>query len=186
MVVKPAPKDFVPPGVRLPGPGTLVAMATVEHAIPCGSLSVVEVFYREVLGLAPQVRGDRCVVTFQVGLAQSQTLEFFELVGMEQAEACLYDTDYDSCGYHVCIYLDEAHFEAAFHGVSGAHSVYINPQFGNAAGNGASWEEARTSCQFRVKDIRDPQSGMLALVLEHEIRCPRHAACPFVASRVAP
>ena len=42
-----------------------------------------------------------------------------------------------------------------------------------------SEREAHERGQFRVKDLRDPRSGALGLVLEHEMRSPRHIRCPF-------
>lgn len=37
--------------------------------------------------------------------------------------------------------------------------------------NVMTWEEAKACGQFRVKDIIDPKTNKLVLILEHEVRC---------------
>ena len=49
------------------------------------------------------------------------------------------------------------------------------PEFGNAMSHALAM-----SCgQFRVRDLRDPASGELGLMLELEVRSPRHISCPL-------
>lgn len=46
----------------------------------------------------------------------------------------------------------------------------MNPRF-VTIDNVLTWEEAKAIGQFRVKDIMEPKTNKLVLMLEHEIRC---------------
>jgi len=46
----------------------------------------------------------------------------------------------------------------------------VNPRF-ITVDNVKTWEEAKACGQFRVKDIIDPKTKKLVLMLEHEVRC---------------
>lgn len=84
--------------------------------------------------------------------------------------------------YHVCIYLpSEGDFEAAFRRADAAGAVFVNQRFLGGApefSSAVTWAEANACKQFRIKDMRDPQSKRLVLALEHEVRSPLHRCCP--------
>ena len=182
----------------------LVALARATHAVRPACAARVAAFYRDVLGVPCACEGGRAVVAFgrDDGDASNadtwpharawppQQLVFEERDDAPAADA--YDKDNDAKGYHVCLYLaSHDAFVAAFKRAARVGAVYVNPRFegGGKKGNkgmasAATLEDAVASAQFRVKDLKDPRSGVLGLVLEHEVRSPRHAACPFARRAV--
>jgi len=100
-----------------------------------------------------------------------------------------YDTG-ELRAYHLALYLgSDAGFERAFRKAEGAGLIYSNPRFEGGKpefSNALTWEEARISRQFRVKNLCDPQrdpgsadsAGRLGMVLELEIRAPGHVSYP--------
>ena len=89
---------------------------------------------------------------------------------------------------HLCrciVYLGDEAFELAFQRCDAAGLVWVNPRFeGGPAefASAATREEALRCGQFRLKDLRDPGSGELCLVLEHEVRSTQHKSFPCCQS----
>ena len=96
-----------------------------------------------------------------------------------------YVRDEPGAGYHLACYTaSHKAFETAFAAAERAGCLYKNerfeggrPEFGNAM-----MREVALGCgQFRVRDVRDA-NGRLVLMLELEVRSPRHISCPLFAN----
>ena len=88
-----------------------------------------------------------------------------------------------AAGYHLALYLPSTEaFSRAYSRAHAARLVYANPRFEGGPLEFASamtWAEAEACGQFRVKDLRDPSTSELGLVLELEVRSPSHCSCPI-------
>uniref|UniRef100_A0A7S3LHE7 VOC domain-containing protein n=1 Tax=Aplanochytrium stocchinoi TaxID=215587 RepID=A0A7S3LHE7_9STRA len=128
-----------------------------------------------------------------------QKLVFVESEHAPPANA--YDTE-EACTYHIAIYCSShQHFEEVFHRANQLGLLFINKRFEGGPIEFASadtLELARAAGQFRIKNLigLDPEAGKnetqssssssglrLGLVLEHEIRSPRHKCCPIRKAR---
>lgn len=168
----------------------IVAMPRVTHPCPRGHAQHIAAFYRKVLGVDASL-----AVAEETGLATAaisfraadtlplQTLEYEEQEGSPPADA--YD-QHEVFRYHVCLYLDtDEAFERAYRSAEAAGLVWVNERFEGGPirlQSARTWAEADEVGQFRVKDLRDPSSGALGIVLEHEIRCRRHTSCPLAVA----
>lgn len=185
--VRAAPAGFAPEGMHPGGTGTLVALRQLVHPIQAGAGAAAALvnFFTEVLGMPSTLSSDAmldtpsCVVPF----ASGQTLEFVEAEDAPAADA--YVRDEPGAGYHLACYTaSHKAFETAFAAAERAGCLYKNerfeggrPEFGNAM-----MREVALGCgQFRVRDVRDA-NGRLVLMLELEVRSPRHISCPLFAN----
>ena len=81
-------------------------------------------------------------------------------------------------GHHMALYLANAEsFKGAFLRLKADGIVWVNPRFSDKATtlDGALHEYR----QFRLKDIRDPDTGELLHTIEHEVRVGTHPLAPF-------
>jgi hypothetical protein len=185
-------------------------MPRAVHWVPSGSASPIASFFSRIIGCPSQVEDEvessaiglpRCVIPFETG----QELIFQEVEGsssddnnsglaggssspdgVPKASVDAYDTD-ESRAYHLALYLgSDEYFERAFLAAEAEHLLYANPRFEGGRpefSNAMTWEDARASRQFRVKDLRGPSPGQgcqgkLGLVLELEVRAPTHISYP--------
>lgn len=171
------------------GSGAVLAMPRLVHPCRVGCADRIAAFYSEIMcadGVEVVTREDgrrAAVVTFSGpggAAALTQRLEFEEAEDAPPSDA--YDHD-EARRYHLAIYTaDEAAFETAFRRAEAAGIVWVNERFEGAPPEFASpktWAEAGVCQQFRVKDLIDPRTKELGIVLEHEIRSPSHRCCPF-------
>mmetsp|Transcript_37796 Transcript_37796/g.88442 ORF Transcript_37796/g.88442 Transcript_37796/m.88442 type:complete len:82 (-) Transcript_37796:161-406(-) len=73
-------------------------------------------------------------------------------------------------------------FSRAYGRAHASRLVYSNPRFEGGPpefSNAVTWAEAEACGQFRVKDLCDPSTSELGLVLELEVRSPYHCSCPI-------
>ena len=162
-----------PASHHLGGSSTLIAMSTLVHFVKPGRAKAIGRFYSQVLGLDVEHLSGRIAVPTSC----DQRLEF-----VEDEDRALDPDAYDAneaCAYHIAVYFSThqeylgAYARAEKHG-----AVWVNERF-CASFSAETCAEAHERCQFRVKDLRDPETGALGMVLEHELRSPRHASCPF-------
>jgi len=174
-----APKGFSPGLPGHPGGfGELVAMPKLVHLVQPGAAAVLVKFWREVLCCSAQLEegplGTCCTVCFVAG----QEFVFKEDADARACDA--YDTE-EASSYHVALYLHSDVFREAFLRADAAGLIYENVRFASGPpDNAASWEEASAVGQFRVKDMKDPSTGVTGLVLELEIRSTSHQSYPLV------
>lgn len=143
-------------------------------------------YYRKVLGFEVVQEG-KGIVSIPFCLPdekmQQQMLTFEDNEKKADAKPDAYDR-IEKRGYHVAIYFDSHEkFLAAFDRCERLGNIYENKRFVGMAPEFASSmtrKQADETGQFRVKDLIDPKTKELALVLEHEIRSPKHRCCPFV------
>jgi hypothetical protein len=60
--------------------------------------------------------------------------------------------------------------------------LWVNPRFEGGPpefASAATVDDALTCGQFRVKDMLDPATQRVGLVLEHEVRSPNHKCNPM-------
>ncbi len=165
------------------GFGSLLSIRRVVHFVKPGHALAVGNFYKHVLGLNVTTSEARAAVVIgpRNGAGwQHQHLEFVEDADAPRPNA--YDDD-ETRSYHVAIYFaTHEEFLNAFERAAKHGAVWENKRFSGGPPEFASSltiEEAEARGQFRVKDLRDPLTGKLGLVLEHEMRSPRHCCCPF-------
>ena len=192
--VREAPAAFAPEGSHPGGVGNLVALRRLVCPIRPGAAAAVADFFSRVLGCpaALLLGGDdvyeedgdgdeegappRCVVTF----ASGQTATFIECADAPPADA--YEVDEPKHGYHLALYVDShAAFGKAFVAAAAAGCLFSNPRFEGGPpqfSNAMTYELALECGQFRVRDVRDG-AGALVLMLELEIRSPRHVSWPL-------
>ena len=175
-VLRRAPAGFAIVGEHAGGSAGLVAMHTVTMPVPTGTAEAIGRFYSLVLGcVARFAKAGCCEVAFE----GQQTLRFEESADAPPVDA--YDRN-EAAAYHICIYLaSDAAFSAAFERARAANLLFINPRFEGGPpefASAATWEEASACGQFRLKDMVDVSTGSLGLVLEHEVRTPKHKSCP--------
>lgn len=116
----------------------------VEFAVGRGSAPGIARFYEAVFGVKPVLDADRTGVTIPVGAAQA-------LVFREQRAA---PPQYD--GHHIAVYVS---------GFGGVHRELVRC--------GLITEES-DACQYRFRDIVDPESGTRLFEVEHEVRSLTH------------
>jgi len=151
---------------KLPGGSSnIVGFEEVNINVRPGSTRGLEHFYKDTLGCEVQVDGKIVEVLSDSSVGFTQKLRFFETSEAQSPNA--YDTN-DRAGYHIAIYLTE--FEEAFRSVEAERGIWVNPRY-ISVDNVTTWDEAKSCGQFRVKDIIDPITNNLVLMLEHEVRC---------------
>jgi len=147
------------------GSNCIVGFEEVNINVRPGSMRGLKHFYEDTLGCDVQVNGKVVEVLSDSSVGFTQKLRFFETPEAQAPNA--YDTN-DRAGYHIAIYL--RNFEQAFRSVEAERGIWVNPRY-ISVDNVTTWEEAKSSGQFRVKDIIDPVTKDLVLMLEHEVRC---------------
>lgn len=185
------------------GSGTLSSMPRVVHAVPPGAASRLQAFWTDIMGASdvelmpsgtpaawdgvegveghqPAADGlTQCVVRFGT---EPQQLVFAERHTAPPFDAYLRS---ESAAYHICVYVDDAaSFKSVFRKCEESGLLYANPVYARSPpqfGNALSWEEAEQCGQFRIKDLGGGGSTgeAPALVLEMEIRSPKHVSCPL-------
>ena len=150
--------------------------------MPASSAAAIAAFWRSTLGADVEEAADG-EVRVSVGGGE-QLLRF---VAVPSASLRAYD------GHHICLYLSEPAFEAAFRSCE-AQGLLYDP--GRFADRGGSWALALENAQFRVLHVpqcecddgafralgltQRLQGGLApAFSLELELRSPRHPACPL-------
>ena len=180
LTLRQAPADFSVVGRHHGGHSRLVAMPSVVVEVRPGAAVGIMRFYTLVLGCPARVHnrvgGTRCCT---VAFDDDQMLHFEESETAPALDAYNHEEAFAS---HVCIYLatDDA-FAAAFERCLAAGVIYVNQRFEGGPlefASATTWEEARACGQFRLKDMVDVTTGEVALVMEHEVRSPRHKSCP--------
>jgi len=77
---------------------------------------------------------------------------------------------------HMAIYI--GNFESCFKRCESLGIIWINPRFTKLDAS-KTLEQALEAEAFRIRDIKDPNTGTKLLRLEHEIRSLRHPKCPL-------
>jgi len=147
------------------GSNSIVGFEEVTLNVRPGSMRGLKHFYEDTLGCDVHVDEKVLEVLSDSSVGFTQKLRFFETPEAQAPNA--YDTN-DRAGYHIAIYMRD--FEQAFRNVDAEGGIWVNPRY-ISVDNVTTWEEAKSSGQFRVKDIFDPVSKDLVLMLEHEVRC---------------
>jgi len=181
-LLQPAPAGFAAAARAAGGhPGgmdTCVGMRVVRLKVRPGTAAGLARFYESALQAnIERPTQDVCVVVFGEG-ALEQRLEF-----VEDADAPP-PNDYelsDARGYHLCMYV--ASFESSFNKCNSLGAVWVNPRYKGAPlfDSATTLKRALQLNQFRIRDLRDPNSGELLLMLEHEVRSVQHPSCPLSA-----
>lgn len=196
------------------GSKTLTSMPRVVHDVPPGTASRLHAFWTTTMGAScellpsgtpapwhdapreePASKGKppkdhpdglmQCVVRF----GTEQQLVFAESPTAPPSDAYLHS---EAAAYHLCVYVDDAEsFRSCFQRCEAAGLMYANPVFARSPpqfGNALTWEEAESCGQFRIKDMGGGGSSgeAAALVLEMEIRSPKHVSCPLGKCAVKP
>ena len=181
LLIEQAPVGFTPAGQHAGGCGAIVGMPRVVHLVQRGAAVAIATFFSRVLLVQAHVESGTQSVFAIVNFSSGQVLAFEEHDDAPPADA--YDRDKSRSDYHVCFYLPTfAVFEASFRAAEAVGALFANerfeggpPEFANALDI-----DAAVQCgQFRVKDLRHPDSGQLGLVLEIEVRSPSHVSCPL-------
>ena len=163
------------------GFGRLIAMTRCVHTCKVGTARLIANFYLHVLDLNPKkvrlfAKDTKVLIQFDI---TPQTLEFHET---ERARSDEYN-DTENSKYHIAVYLrSEESFRTAFHNVCRANALFVNKKFEGGPIEFASSKtlhEAILTGQFRVKNMFDPDTGIVGHVMEHEIRMMSHVACPL-------
>ena len=181
--IREAPAGYSPEGQHPGGAGSLVAIRRLVHPIGLGGAAPAAAFFSDVLGCETvrleedeRLGGPSCVVPF----ASGQTLHFVETADAPAADA--YVTDEAAAGYHLAMYVaDHERFGRAFDLAQQRDCLFLNERFEGGPpefGNAMTRELAMACGQFRVRDVRD-SAGKLVLMLELEVRSPRHISCPL-------
>jgi len=76
----------------------------------------------------------------------------------------------------MAIYI--GNFESCFKRCESLGIIWINPRFTKLDAS-KTLEQALEAEAFRIRDIKDPNTGTKLLRLEHEIRSLRHPKCPL-------
>lgn len=183
------------------GSNSLTSMPRVVHYVPPGAASRLNSFWTTTMGAStellpagtpaqwqkaeqandqPDAEGlMQCVVYFGT---EPQHLVFIESHAAPPFDAYLRS---EAAAYHICVYVDDAKsFEACFKRCEAAGLLYANPVFARSPpqfGNALTWDAAEACGQFRIKDMGGGGSTgeAAALVLEMEIRSPKHVSCPL-------
>ena len=168
------------------GYAATVLLNRARHFVLPSNAEKIAGYYRDVLGFKV-VQDRKGIVKIPFGLPgvkmQQQMLIFEENEEEADSKPDAYDR-IEKRGYHVAIYFDSHDkFLSAFDRCQRLGNIYENKRFVGMAPEFASSmtrKQADETGQFRIKDLIDPKTKELALVLEHEIRSPRHRCCPFV------
>ena len=170
-----APTGFVPEGAHPGGAGPLVAMRELVHPVRPGGAAAIAAFFDRILGCPVETSAGRCTVRF----ASGQSVRFEEADDAPPVDA--YERDEPEHGYHLAFYMPSHEaFGAAFERAKGY--LYVNERFEGGPpefGNARTHDVAMSCGQFRVRDLKHPETGVLALMLELEIRSPRHVSFPL-------
>ena len=197
------------------GSGTLASMPRVVHYVRPGAASRLHAFWTTTMGAACELqpsgtparwsafdaqRDDpqasaasdgasdgllQCVVHFNT---EPQQLVFAESRSAPSHDAYEHS---EAVAYHICVYHpDEEGFRACFDACDAAGLLYANPVFARSPpqfGNALTWEAVEACGQFRIKDLGGGghSKEAAALVLELEIRSPKHVSCPLGKQPVA-
>jgi len=185
-VICAAPASFEPEGEHPGGRGTLVALRRLVHPVRPHAASAIAAFFADVLGCPASLVFDdamgapSCIVAF----ASGQSLAFVESADAPDADA--YEADEATAGYHLAFYTaSHETFGRAFDEAHRRGCLYCNARFEGGPpefGNAMTPDVARACGQFRVRDIRNA-AGALILMLELEVRSPRHISCPIEPCR---
>lgn len=146
------------------GSNNIVGLEEVNINVRPGSARGLKHFYKDILDCEVQIDGKTIEVLSDSSAGFTQKLRFLETPTAQPPNA--YDTT-DRAGYHIAIYLRD--FEEAFRRVEAERGIWVNPRY-ISVDNVTTWEQAKSSGQFRVKDIIDPVTNDLVLMLEHEVR----------------
>mmetsp|Transcript_21032 Transcript_21032/g.29488 ORF Transcript_21032/g.29488 Transcript_21032/m.29488 type:complete len:195 (+) Transcript_21032:350-934(+) len=77
---------------------------------------------------------------------------------------------------HMAIYI--GNFKSCFERCKKIGIIWVNPRF-TMLDASKTLEQALQAEAFRIRDIKDPDTGTKLLRLEHEIRSLRHPRCPL-------
>ena len=167
------------------GYSSTIILSQARHYVLKSNAEKIARYYKNVLGLKIIQHEKGVSVPFCVpGQKVQQLLTYEENDKKADSSPDAYDR-MEKRGYHVAIYFDSHEkFLRAFDRCERLKNIYVNKRFIGMAPEFASSvtrKQADETAQFRIKDLRDPKTNELALVLEHEIRSPRHRCCPFVS-----
>ena len=178
-----SPNGYEAEGTHPGGSGGLVAMRSLVHPVRPGHATSVAAFFERVLDCPAVLETDTghsalsCTIVF----ASGQQLRFIETADSPSPMA--YSHDEPTAGYHLAFYAaSHDAFGEAFRRSQAAGALYLNPRFEGGPpefGNAMSYELAMSCGQFRVRDLCHPNTGHLGLMLELEVRSPRHISCPL-------
>ena len=196
---------FVAAGGHPGGAGELVALPLLAHPVAIGCAHAIASFFERILGCEAWLEtmklppgAEHSAPTNQpahlkrdgsaaaalaavVPFATGQELRFIETADAPSPRAYLQDEDVH--GYHVAFYTaSHEAYVSAFERAHAAGALYSNPRFEGGKpefGNAMSRQVALACGQFRVRDLSHPESGELGLMMELEVRSPRHISCPL-------
>jgi len=169
------------PGEHPGGTGMVLHLPEARLRVAPGTAVGLASWYRKFLGANVVETTGRCEVEFGCSVGWSQRLVFEEDPSVEIPQED--DLGPETEKYHICVYVDSNQsFKQCFTRARDAQLIFVNERFEGGPVEFASattWAEAHDCGQFRVRDIRDPDSAVLLLRLEHEIRSPSHKCFPL-------
>lgn len=193
----PSAAPLTTPTPPAPPPSRGVAgLAEVRLLVPRGTAAPLAHFYSHFMcadaeTCGPHIGGtigSTCIVRLRAGADAPEQRMVFEEVETD----CSADDALKSAtgpeerpvdpGYHVCVYLEEAAWHTALARCEEAGLLYVNARFQSGPphfASAADTAEALAVAQFRIRDLVDPATGRILVVLEHEVRHPGHVCCPL-------
>lgn len=157
------PRTALTSGVGLPGdrPSQCMGVPYVQLLCAAGAAAGIGRFYREIFGVQAELRPINGNVACWVPIGADQWLVYEEAA---DARSIPYN------GYHVAIYVNG--FVEAYERARNLGLVWNNPRFPSLTYD--TLMQALQHNEFRVLDMRDPESGFVVHTLEHEIRSLSH------------
>jgi len=154
-------------GVGLPSkkPSVCLGIPYVRLLCAAGAAAGIRRFYKQVFQVDAELRDGSATASgraeCRVPIGAEQWLVFEEV---SPGQSVHYD------GHHVAIYVNG--FIEAYERAKEKGLLYNNPRFPQLTYD--TVEQALQHSEFRVLDIRDPESGEVVHTLEHEVRALSH------------
>lgn len=137
-----------------------------------GTAEGLSSFYTVFFHASTRVQKDNETSQCIVDISSGQELRFIE---REDAPSRRDYDEREERAYHICIYVED--FKEAYERCASQDLIWENPRF--PADSATTWEEAKKQQQFRVREVVEPGSGDLLMLLEHEVRGLAHPCCPL-------